>query len=123
MNNISNKNKPLKIELLYLGGVLTHTSRGSTKKPLIRRRLNMVSKQSLSDKGRYNNNSLSHNIYNVTHRFSTFWHSPLAFVKALRVVGYILASIFAMVYIYYLLHVVCLIDDACFALNYGVING
>ena len=83
----------------------------------------MVSKQSLSDEGYNNKGNLSHNIYNVTHRFSTFWHSPLAFVKALRVVGYILASIFAMVYIYYLLHVVCLIDDACFALNYGVING
>lgn len=83
----------------------------------------MVSKQSLSDKGRYNNNSLSHNIYDVWLSLSTFWHSPLAFVKALRVVAYILASIFAMVYIYYLLHVVCLIDDACFALNYGVING
>ena len=123
MNNISNKNKPLKIELLHLGGILTHTSKGSTHKPLNRRSLNMVSKQSLSDKGRYNNNSLSHNIYDVWLSFSTFWHSPLAFVKALRVVGYILASIFAMVYIYYLLHVVCLIDNACFALNYGVING
>lgn len=123
MNNISNKNKRLKIELLHLGGILTHTSRGSTKKPLIRRRLNMVSKQSLSEKSRYNNNSLSHNIYNVRSILPTFWHNPLAFIKVLRVLGYILASIFTMVYIYYLLHLVCLIDDACFALNYGVING
>lgn len=123
MNIISNKNKRLKIELLHLGGVLTHTSRGSTHKPLIRRSLNMVSKQSLSEKSRYNNNSLSHNIYTERSILSTFWHNPLAFIKVLRVLGYILASIFTMVYIYYLLHLVCLIDDACFALNYGVING
>ena len=83
----------------------------------------MVSKQTLSEKSRYKYNSLSHNIYHVTLSFSRFWHSPLALVKALRVVGYILASIFTLVYIYYLLHIVCLIDDACFALNYGVING
>lgn len=123
MNSKPNNDKRLKIELLYLGGVLTHTSKGSTHKPLNRRSLNMVSKQTLSEKSRYKYNSLSHNIYTVWLSFSTFWHSPLALVKALRVVGYILASIFAMVYIYYLLHIVCLIDDACFALNYGVING
>ncbi len=123
MNNISNKNKPLKIELLHLGGILTHTSKGSTHKPLIRRRLNMVSKQSLSEKSRYNNNSLSHNIYIERSILPTFWHNPLAFIKVFRVLGYILASIFTMVYIYYLLHLVCLVDDACFALNYGVING
>ena len=58
MNRKPNNNKRLKIELLHLGGVLTHTSKGSTKKPLNRRRYNMVSKQSLNDKGRYNNNSL-----------------------------------------------------------------
>lgn len=83
----------------------------------------MVSKQSLSEKSRYNNNSLSHNIYIERSILPTFWHNPLAFIKVLRVLGYILASIFTMVYIYYLLHLVCLIDDACFALNYGVING
>ena len=123
MNRKPNNNKRLKIELLHLGGVLTHTSKGSTRKPLMRRRYNMVTNQRLIDKGRYNINSLSHNIYTVWLSFTTFWHSPLAFVKALRVVGYILASIFAMVYIYYLLHLVCLIDDACFTQNYGVING
>ena len=83
----------------------------------------MVSKQSLSEKSRYRYNSLSHNIYIERSIFPTFWHNPLAFIKVLRVLGYILASIFTMVYIYYLLHLVCLIDDACFALNYGVING
>jgi len=123
MNSKPNNDKRLKIELLYLGGVLTHTSKGSTHKPFYRRSTNMVSKQTLSEKSRYKYNSLSHNIYIVWLSFSTFWHSPLAFVKALRVVGYILASIFTLVYIYYLLHIVCLIDDACFALNYGVLNG
>ncbi len=123
MNNISNKNKRLKIELLHLGGILTHTSKGSTHKPLIRRRLNMVSKQSLSNEGYNNKGNLSHNIYIERSILPTFWHNPLAFIKVLRVLGYILASIFTMVYIYYLLHLVCLIDDACFALNYGVING
>ena len=86
MNNISNKNKPLKIELLYIGGVLTHTSRGSTKKPLMRRSLNMVSKQSLSDKGRYNNNSLSHNIYNVTQRLP--WHKSKSMKQKQKVIGF-----------------------------------
>ena len=123
MNSKPNNDKRLKIELLYLGGVLTHTSKGSTHKPLNRRRHNMVSKQTLNNEGNNNKGNLSHNIYTVWLSFTTFWHSPLALVKALRVVGYILASIFTLVYIYYLLHIVCLIDDACFALNYGVING
>ena len=123
MNNKLNDNKRLTIELHNLGGVLTHTSKGSTHKPLNRRSTNMVSKQTLSEKSRYKYNSLSHNIYTVWLSFTTFWHSPLALVKALRVAGYILASIFTLVYIYYLLHIVCLIDDACFALNYGVLNG
>lgn len=83
----------------------------------------MVSKQSLSNEGYNNKGNLSHNIYIERSILPTFWHNPLAFIKVLRVLGYILASIFTMVYIYYLLHLVCLIDDACFALNYGVING
>ena len=83
----------------------------------------MVTNQRLRDKGRYNNNSLSYNIYHVRDTISQFLHNHPAFVSTLMVLGTILASIFALVYIYYLLHFVCLIDDACFTQNYGVING
>lgn len=123
MNRKPYNNKRLKIELLHLGGVLTHTSKGSTRKPLMRRRYNMVTNQSLRDKGRYGYNSLSHNIYHVRDSIADFLHNHPAFVSILMVLGTILASIFALVYIYYLLHFVCLIDDACFTQNYGVING
>ena len=123
MNSKPNNNKRLKIELLHLGGVLTHTSKGSTKKPFIRRSLNMVSKQTLSEKSRYRYNSLSHNIYNGRGIISEFLHNHPAFVSTLMVLGTILASIFTLVYIYYLLHLICLIDDACFTQNFGVING
>ena len=83
----------------------------------------MVTNQRLRDKGRYGYNSLSHNIYFGRDTISQFLHNHPAFVSTLMVLGTILASIFALVYIYYLLHFVCLIDDACFTQNYGVING
>ena len=83
----------------------------------------MVTNQRLRDKGRYGYNSLSHNIYIGRGIISEFLHNHPAFVSTLMVLGTILASIFALVYIYYLLHFVCLIDDACFTQNYGVING
>ena len=83
----------------------------------------MVSKQTLSEKSRYRYNNLSHNIYHVRDSIADFLHNHPAFVSILMVLGTILASIFALVYIYYLLHFVCLIDDACFTQNYGVING
>ena len=83
----------------------------------------MVTNQRLRDKGRYGYNSLAHNIYHVRDSIADFLHNHPAFVSTLMVLGTILASIFALVYIYYLLHFVCLIDDACFTQNYGVING
>ena len=83
----------------------------------------MVTNQRLRDKGRYKYDSLSHNIYFGRNIISEFLHNHPAFVSTLMVLGYILASILTLVYIYYLLHMVCLINDACFIQNYGVING
>ena len=63
---------------------------------------------------------LSHNIYNGTPGNPLFDVTPLAFIILTKVFLYILLTAFTLVTIYYTLHMVCLIDDACFAQNYGV---
>ncbi len=46
--------------------------------------------------------------------------SPLALVILTKILSYILLTVFTMATIYYALHFACLLDDACFALNYEV---
>lgn len=46
--------------------------------------------------------------------------TPLALIMLTKLFGYALLTFMALATIYYTLHMVCLIDDACFAHNYGV---
>jgi len=46
--------------------------------------------------------------------------TPLAFVMLIKVFGYALLTFMALATIYYTLHIACLLDDTCFALNYEV---
>ena len=63
---------------------------------------------------------LSHNIYNVTPGNPHFWINPLALVILTKIILYIFLTVFTLATIYYSFHFACLIDDACFALNYEV---
>ena len=63
---------------------------------------------------------LSHNIYHVRPGNSLLLITPLAFVILTKVILYILLTVITLATIYYTFHIACLIDDACFAVNYGV---
>ena len=63
---------------------------------------------------------MSHNIYHVSPGNLSFWFNPLAFVILTKVILYILLTVIALASIYYSFHFACLLDDACFALNYEV---
>jgi len=96
--------------------VLNAPSRLCTFKEKNNMSLNQLLREDL-----YNNIiRLSHNIYNGTPGNPLFDVTPLAFIILTKVFLYILLTAFTLVTIYYTLHMVCLIDDACFAQNYGV---
>ena len=63
---------------------------------------------------------LSHNIYSDRPRNLTFELTPLAFVIITKLLFYALLTVVALFSIYYTFHFACLLDNACFAQNYGV---
>ena len=96
--------------------VFAKPSRLCTLKEKNKMSLNQLLREDLFD----NIIRLSHNIYNVTPGNPHFWINPLALVILTKIILYIFLTVFTLATIYYSFHFACLIDDACFALNYEV---
>jgi len=101
---------------LHIVAVSAKTSRLCTLKEKNNMSLNQLLREDLLD----NIKGLSHNIYHVSPGNLSFWLNPLAFVILTKVILYILLTVITLATIYYTFHIACLIDDACFAVNYGV---
>ncbi len=101
---------------LHIVAVSAKTSRLCTLKEKNKMSLNQLLREDLLD----NIMRMSHNIYHVSPGNLSFWLNPLAFVILTKVILYILLTVIALATIYYSFHFACLLDDACFALNYEV---
>ena len=119
MNNKSNKNNRLNLKLLHLGGALSCPSKVSTQSNNLLRSITMIVYQTLRDNMKNSVRSLSHNIYYSTLNFLRIRHIPLELIIALKALGYLMTTVLTMVSIYYILHLVCLINDRCYNFYFG----
>lgn len=119
MNNKCNKNNRLNLKLLHMGGVLSCPSKVSTQSNNLLRSITMIVYQTLRDNMKNSVRSLSHNIYCGTLNFLRIRHIPLELIIALKALGYLMTTVLTMVSIYYILHIVCLINDRCYNFYFG----
>ena len=119
MNNKSNENNRLNLKLLHMGGVLSCPSKVSTQSNNLLRSITMIVYQTLRDNMKNSIRSLSHNIYCGTLNFLRIRHIPLNLIIVFKILGYAIGTVLTMVSVYYILHIVCLINDRCYNFYFG----
>ena len=119
MDNKCNKNNRLNFKLLHMGGVLSCPSKVSTQSNNLLRSITMIVYQTLMGNMKNSIRSLSYNIYYSTLNFLRIRHIPLELIIVFKLLGYAIGTVLTMVSIYYILHIVCLINDRCYNFYFG----